>query len=273
MKRHAWLSRFVMAALIAYVIPSTAYTFCGSLSVPASLVQQGSTPANTKMRILNELIDKKEPGIEVVREWIRKTKTQVEVLSVERTAGEKALLALQVTSRSPMGAIALETGGLLIDHGWIRVLGGGNAKLPRTIQGWNHLDGSHANLRLPGAILVGDDVLGGFFALNGGGLKGERGHVFYYSPQTLKWEDVAGSYSEWLTGIMMGDLNSFYEGMRWTEWQREVEALPGDRAFSVYPFLFTPGPGIATRPRKAVPIEELWGLYVEDFPQQLLRKH
>ena len=26
-----------------------------------------------------------------------------------------------------MGAIALETGGLLIDHGWVRVLGGGSA--------------------------------------------------------------------------------------------------------------------------------------------------
>jgi hypothetical protein len=224
------------------------------------------------MRTLTELIDNKEPGIEVVREWIRKTKTHVEVLNVDRTAGEKALLALQVTSRSPMGAIALETGGLLIDHGWVRVLGGGNARLPRPVQVWNRLDGNNTKLRLPGAMLVGDDVLGGFFALNGNGLKGAQGHVFYYSPQTLEWEDIAGSYSEWLTGMMMGNLDLFYKGMRWPGWQREVETVSGDRAFSVYPFLFASGPEISARSRKAVPIEELWGLYVEDIPQQLLRK-
>ena len=43
---------------------------------------------------------------------IRAAKNPVEELKVERSAGERALLALQVTSRSPMGAIALETGGL-----------------------------------------------------------------------------------------------------------------------------------------------------------------
>lgn len=262
----------VAAALVACVISSAAHTFRGSSSTLAFRTQRDPSPTKTKMRTLDELIDKKEPGIEVVRQWIGRAKAHVEVLSVDRTAGEKALLALQLTSRSPMGAIALETGGLLIDHGWVRVLGGGNSRLPRTIQEWNRLDGSNANPRLPGTILVADDVLGGFFALNGGGLKGARGHVFYYSPQTLEWEDVADSYSGWLSGIMMGNLDSFCEGMRWPGWQREVEIMSGDRAISVYPFLFTSGSNISTRSRKPVPIEELWGLYVEDFPTQLLRK-
>ena len=123
--------------------------------------------------------------------------------------------------------------------------------------------------RLPGTILVGDDVLGGFFAINGGGLKGAAGHVFYYSPRSLTWEDVAPSYSEWLVGIMTGDLEVFYEGLRWPGWRREVERLSGDRAISVYPFLFSAGEDIAKRSRKPVPLQELWTLTVEDLPKQL----
>ena len=88
----------------------------------------------TKVRSLDELIDRKQPGIELVRSWIRAAKNPVEELKAERSAGERALVGLQVTSRSPMGAIALETGGLLVDHGWIRVLGGGHRRLPRPIR-------------------------------------------------------------------------------------------------------------------------------------------
>jgi hypothetical protein len=220
------------------------------------------------LRGLDELIDKKEPGIDLVRGWIRGAKNPVEELRVEHAEGERALLALQVTSRSPMGAIALETGGLLVDHAWIRVLGAGHKRLPRSIHGWSGLVHGAAR-RLPGTVLVGDDVLGGFFAINGGGLQGERGHIFYHSPQSLRWEDVAPSYSAWLMGLMSGDLDAFYKGLRWPGWRREVEPLNGDEGISVYPFLFASGDDISKRSRKAVPIRELWTLLVQDIPGQL----
>jgi len=41
------------------------------------------------------------------------------------TNRKSALVAVQVTTRSPMGAIIYETGGILVDHGWIRILGSG----------------------------------------------------------------------------------------------------------------------------------------------------
>src|SRR6185295_8742493 len=101
----ASLLRIVMAMMVACVLSSAANTLRDSASTLALLKQQGSAPMKPKMRTLDELIDKKEPGIEVVREWIHKAKTHIEVLSVDRTSGENALLALQITSRSPMGAI------------------------------------------------------------------------------------------------------------------------------------------------------------------------
>jgi len=223
-------------------------------------------------RTLEQLLNLDDPGITLVRAWISATGNSVEELPVERASGERALVALQVTSRSPMGAVALETGGLLIDHGWIRVLGGGHARLPRSIHEWNGINVDRPSPRLRGAVLVADDAIGGFFAVNGGAFPGPPGHVFYYSPGTLRWDDIASSYSEWLAGMISGDMKKFYAGERWPGWEKDVAALPGDRAFSVYPFLFTEGPQMAKRSRSAVPVEELWRLYIDDLPKQLTRR-
>jgi hypothetical protein len=253
----------------------TTFAIAGAAVIALATMQPltgGAAEAQPKMKLraLEELVEKKEPGIDLVRTWIAAAKNHVEVLPVARADGERALLALQVTSRSPMGAIALETGGLLIDHGWVRVLGGGCKRLPRSIQAWNDLTPG-STPRLPGAVLVGDDVLGGFFAINGGGLAGERGHVFYYPPQSLRWEDIAPSYSDWLVRMMSGDLDKFYAGVRWPGWRREVEGLDGARGISVYPFLFATGEDISKRSRRPVPLRELWEMLVVDIPTQLSR--
>ena len=166
---------------------------------------------------------------------------------------------------------AVETGGLLIDGGWIRVLGGGHARLPRAIHTWNGIDPGRPAERLSGALLVADDAIGGFFALNGGGIAGEAFHVFYFSTADLTWTDVAPSYSDWLVSMMNGDLEEFYDGERWPGWEVDVASLPGDQAYSVYPPLFTVGPKIAERSRRAVPIDELWELYVQHLPSELTR--
>src|SRR5690606_41618744 len=42
----------------------------------------------------------------------------------------EVLYRLQVTVRSTLGALALHTGGVLVDGGWLRIIGGGGAGLP-----------------------------------------------------------------------------------------------------------------------------------------------
>ena len=218
-------------------------------------------------RTLEQLIDTAEPGIELVRQWLQSATNHVELLDVDAEHGRRTLLGLQVTSRSPMGALALASGGLFVDGGWVRVLGGGHARLPRTLATWNRLE--QPPHRLPGALLVGDDVLGGFFAVNGGGLPGEPGQVCYFGPDTLRWDVVAPSYTDWLLFLFTGDLEAFYRDMRWRSWRDELVGLAGDRAFSVYPPLWAAGPDIGDRSRRPLPIEELWGLHVVDWPKQL----
>ncbi len=218
------------------------------------------------MRTLAELVDAEEPGIELVRGFVAEGKNPVEVLACAREDGERNLLGVQVTTRSPMGALAYETGGLLVDHGWVRVLGGSSARLPRGLGDWNRV--TTPAPRLAGAIVVGDDAVGGFFAIDGGGLGLTRGHVCYFAPDTLRWEGLGVGYTDWVRWLCLGDLARFYATARWTGWEDEVRALDGARAFSIYPFLCADGPPVGERSRRAVPVEELWGLHVMELPKQ-----
>jgi hypothetical protein len=212
------------------------------------------------MRPLEDLIDTSDPGIDVVRQWAAEGSRSVEFLPRTAERAEAALLALQVTTRSPMGALAYGSGGLLVDGGWVRVLGGGGDRLPG-IEAWNQFDDQGVLHRLPGAIVVGWDVLGGFFALNGGALEGELGHVFYFAPDTLAWESLDRGYSGWLRFLFLGDLGAFYGDQRWPGWEAEVAELPGDRGIHVVPPLVAEGPPVGERSRRPVPLEELWGLH------------
>src|SRR5690606_12216427 len=84
------------------------------------------TFSQNKMRPLDHLINKTEPGWTHVQEWIGKAKNKVEVLPVDNDKAKDALFKTQVTTRSPMGAIVYSSGGLLIDGGWIRIVGSGH---------------------------------------------------------------------------------------------------------------------------------------------------
>ncbi|MEZ6035988.1 MAG: DUF2625 family protein [Planctomycetota bacterium] len=224
-----------------------------------------------KERGPEELQDLQAPGMQLVREWVARSRHDVEVLPADAEGGRRCLHSLQVSNRSPLGAVALVTGGLLVDHGWVRVLGSGHARLPRALDLWNGLadgGGVESAQRLPGALLIGDDALGGFYAIDGGALGATIGNVCYFSPDQLLWERVASGYADWLAGLLSGDLEEFYSGQRWTDWRSEVASMSADRAVTIYPPLWRKGPPIDLRSRAQVPIEELWRLHLVDLPRR-----
>jgi hypothetical protein len=218
-------------------------------------------------RTLSELIDRNEPAWPLVQSWIAEARNAVEVVPTSRARGEDALLRLQVTSRSPMGALALETGGLLVDHRWVRVLGAGGNGMAGSLVTWNRLDREPATTLVPKAVIVGHDVLGGFFGLNGGAWSGQPGNVFYFGPDTLDWEDLEMGYATWLHWLCQGDVAKFYAPNRWPGWESDVSALSPDDGISVYPFLWAEGGPIGERSRGTVPISELWHLHQESARQ------
>jgi len=193
----------------------------------------------------------------MIRSWLDGSPRRVEILGCAPDHGEVSLVALQVTTRSPLGAIAYETGGVFIDDGWIRVLGAGSTRLARTIAGWNGLPCDPGDAYLPGAMFVADDVIGGLFAVDVGALGGVRGNVSYFAPDRLSWEDTQLGYTEWLHWAFTGDLDKFYDGSRWPEWRSEVASLAGTHAYSILPSPWLEGPPVSERDRRAIPIREL----------------
>lgn len=112
---------------------------------------------------------------------------------------------LRLTPDTALGALVRGYGALLVDDGWVRLLGSGSAPLT-DIAAFN-LDPAP---RHRGALVVGHDVLGGFFALDLGGLSGNRGCIHYRAPATGRWEDLGFGYSGLIGFLLQGDLATFY---------------------------------------------------------------
>lgn len=228
-----------------------------------------SVYAQNNMQSVENLINKEEPAWSTVKEWIDQAKNKVETLSADTNQAKDALYKTQVTTRSPMGAIVYMTGGLLIDNGWIRILGSGSKKLKRSLPEWNKGKAFSAFGERSAFLLIADDVIGGFFLLNGGGLGNDLGKIYYFSPDNLEYEPLNLTYSEFLLFCFNNDLNKFYKDSRWKNWKTEVENLGGDKVYNFFPYLWTKeGKDINKNSRKPISIAEQYKLNL-DFRKQL----
>jgi hypothetical protein len=207
------------------------------------------------MRTLGELVDNASPALPLIHQWLGEAKRPYEVLSPSGGRGD-VLVELQVTTRSPMGAIAYETGGVLIDHGWLRILGAGNPKLPRNLAEWNRG-------RSSGYLLVADDVVGGFFAINGGSLGENAGSMYYWAPDTLRWEALNIGYTDFVRWAVSDKLSAFYRDLRWNNWESDVKIASGDQCFTFYPFLWAKEGAVESSSRKLVSVSEQYAFNVE----------
>jgi len=208
------------------------------------------------MKNLDELVNKDEPGWDLVKEWLVGAKNHYEILPKEISRAEVELVNTQVTTRSPMGAIVYETGGILIDHGWVRVLGSGSSRLDRGLMEWN-------KGKSLGFLLVADDVIGGYFAINGGAFGSEPGNIYYLAPDTLEWENLDFGYSDFLNWLLHGNIRKFYEPFKWQNWQEDTGKINGNQVFQFFPFLWTKYDCIEDLNRKAISVEENYALTLE----------
>ena len=224
--------------------------------------------SQNKLRPVDELINIKEPGWVLVKEWIDSAKNKVQILSCDTAKAKEALYQTQVTTRSPMGAIVYSSGGLLIDDGWIRILGSGNAKLIRTLPEWNKGKTLKEYGEQPSFLLVADDAIGGYFDINGGQFGKDLGKVYYLSPDNLEWEALDLSFTEFLDFCFNGNLNEFYQDYRWNNWRDEISKLDGNKVYNFFPPLWSKeGKDINKTSRKQIPIEEQYSFNMDTRKQ------
>jgi len=189
------------------------------------------------MRELDHLIDTDDPGIRLVRDWASaKGANASSILPPDQALRGQTLLRLQVTTRSILGALVHDTGGILIQGGRLRLLGSSTA---RSLLACNEAAGGMRTGAPDDFVIVADDILGGLFALNGGRFGSDSlGNVFYLAADQLAWTNLDVGYSDFVAWCLTGDLGSLYE--RFTA--LEVFKLPPPplgKVYSFYPFLWT----------------------------------
>ena len=147
------------------------------------------------------------------------------------------LLALQVTTRSVLGGLAWHSGGVLLDHGWLRLLGGASVVgAPDLVSVKGPM---HGRADFSDYVAVAVDVVGGCFAINGGALPGPLGEVAYFAPDTLQWQPLGLSHRDWVHWALTGPTDEFYADLRWPGWQDESSQVPPASLLSTFPFLWS----------------------------------
>eukprot|EP00668_Euglena_longa_P016716 GGOE01021006.1.p1 GENE.GGOE01021006.1~~GGOE01021006.1.p1 ORF type:complete len:237 (-),score=48.52 GGOE01021006.1:165-875(-) len=221
--------------------------------------------------------DAVDSALPLIFRWQQSATNHVEILpGTNRRDCEEALQWLELTAKTPLGAVALHTGGILVHHGWLH-------SLPVSPIHQLQCMWAEAEAGVPlGCILIADDIIGGFFALNGGRLSEERGtiaKVFYLSPDTLEWECTGMGYGAFLQWAFLGNIPEFYALYPFeppvdcpdlaadealtadVQWWREVEGLAATLSFRFSPPLWeTAGGAVIDRARFSVPAAELFEL-------------
>jgi hypothetical protein len=132
--------------------------------------------------------------------------------------------------------------------------------MPWSISHLTALMGWADETKPPGAVGVGVDVLGGVFAINGGAISDEAiGHVHYFDPSRLGWENLGIGHANWVGAMLDAErLTKFYSDLRWGGWLAEVAALRPLQGIAIYPFLWSKeSRPIERTQRAAVSLEEI----------------
>ena len=224
---------------------------------------------STVVRTARELLDVTDPAWPEVQDAVAATPLDVRVLPVDEAAGTDVIARLQVSARSTLGALASSCGGLVVDHGWLRILGGGHDGLP-DLAAANRLDLPGPDAKPPPALVVGYDVLGGRFAVDAGGLGVQEGEVCYLGPDSLAWVGLGAGHGAFVHWALAGDgLDGFYASLRWPGWQERVDGIALDRGLASYPPPFTEeGRDLAAASLREVPFAELVTWY-DDLRDQI----
>ncbi|WP_316796494.1 DUF2625 family protein [Pedobacter agri] len=217
-----------------------------------------TTFAQDNLISLDALINKTDPAWPLVKKWIDSAKNKVEILPVDSAKAKQTLYNAQVSTYATLGSVIYNTGGIMVDNGWIRILGSGSERLSRDIATWNKEKTiKEYGDKIP-YLLIADDAIGGFFAINYGGLGPDIKNVYYLEPNTLTWQPLGAGYGEFLFFCFDSDLNKFYKGLRWSTWSQFIGNLDGTKTYSFRPYLWEKDTDIEKCARKLVDIEAMY---------------
>lgn len=157
------------------------------------------------------------------------------------------------------------TGGLIVDDGWLRVYGEDDGPELPSVGRVNRFPAAADPAWQPRTgLVVGHDVLGGVFAVNGAdpasaGRPGAPEELTYFAPDTLRWDALGVDHAGGQSWLLTDGVAAFYAELRWPGWRAETAALSLADGIAVYPFLWSQEAqaDLAATTRSAVPMREL----------------
>lgn len=155
---------------------------------------------------------------------ISKAPWDVESLHCDPRRSREVMAQLELTEGSELGALVAHTGGLVLDHGWVRLLAAGLGELPDVATA------SPFTREEPHYLVLGVDVLGGIFAIDGTALGAGAGRLCYLDPTNMDAaqpavRDLNVSHAQFMAWVLTGDVDKFYAPHRWDGWQDDVAPL------------------------------------------------
>ncbi len=217
-----------------------------------------------KVKTVDQLVNYANTGWKAIRKQIDTAINKVEIMPVDTNQARDAVYEVQIGTESPLGTIIYMTGGILLEDGWIRLLGSGSNRLTRSISSWNKGKTFTEVGERPPYLLIADDALGGFFALNTGKLGNNIGKVYYLAPATLQWQALDMTIPDFLHFCFDGDFEEFYKPYMSKNWHYEVTNLPADKCYNYTPPLWSKeGRKFTKSVRKYISIEEQYNYNIQ----------
>lgn len=191
--------------------------FCFSATVASA--QRGT-------KSMSELTASGGKGWQQLTAWMDSARNTMEVIEADTSCSAAALFSLQQNTKTMMGSVVYYSSGLLADSGWIRIFGSGCARNSVSLWQFNQDIQDTAGGAAPMQdLVIASDAIGGFFVLNKGGIGADKGRVYYLDPDSLWYEPLGYTYSEFIHFCLYGNMSRFYAGKRWTGWAEYVTNL------------------------------------------------
>lgn len=178
-----------------------------------------------------------------ILEYLKNSKSEIKILKTARETPVREMEQYGIEPDSALESIVSHCGGLVFDN-FIRLYGCG--ELDIFVR--------NAELNIDGAFVIGEDILGGLFAYL------DERTIWYFAPDTLEWEDLEITYTQFIRWLCIGEVSTFYGDDRWQGWENDIRNIALHEGVLVFPFLWTPA---KERTRKIVPMNEILRLEME----------
>jgi len=202
---------------------------------------------------------------EDIQNQVAFAKNPVVYFGIAEVPNSDLIQRLGISDNSTLGAFLKFSCGLVLQSGFLRIFGGRASSQVESFEYWNIPSASPELIAIPKkAILVGCDVLGGFFSVNGGEFGPDLGKVYYFAPDTLQWSSLGIGHSQFLWWCLSGETDKFYEDLKWQGFEDMTGKVLGGQGITSYPFPWSvEGKDLDATSKKIVPLKEIWNVNVE----------